>query len=422
MKSGVAIAFALMLSVVFPGVAPADQMSDLQLKIEALEQTTQALKEELKALKENQKTQAEDVQKIKEAPSAREAVTDALSEGVTLGGHFKFFLADYTDGERNDVDQHNNLSAGINDLYLYFGKTLTDWLSFDVAPKIEVLASATPALGADIDRSSSASVDIDLDEAYFTVRTPYPYDVEFKVGAIYPFFSEEYAARTWWHEQYHGNNGLLTLQDWRSTGIEVYRNFDFENFSLPAYFYYLNGENRSRSDDSRFTDNNGYQNLLLHLAPEAYLWGGKFRLLGSVGWGRWDDDGDNDSWQYAIGADATYKNVNLSGEYLARLRQDWPLADGTTGDGDDEGWYLRLMYTFNPTWRVLAKYSDVDLFYPSEDNMLTDNYKTLSLALNFWITQGSTIIPQVEYVDADRSDGSEKLKYLRYTLGWRTTF
>jgi len=67
-----------------------------------------------------------------------------------------------------------------------------------------------------------------------TLRLPWQFEV--KAGAIYPLFSEEYGTKSWWHEQYHGNNGLMQLESWRSTGIEIYRNFDFENFSLPVLF------------------------------------------------------------------------------------------------------------------------------------------------------------------------------------------
>ncbi len=425
MRLGAALACACALCLFTAGTVPAqsNEMSELKKKIEALEQTTQELKEQLQNLEEEQTDQADDVEEIKDKPSAREVVREALAKDFSIGAHFKLFLADYTDGERNDVDQNNNLAAGINSLWLYFNKGLNDWLSFTAAPRIDVLASATPALGADIDRSSDASVDLELDEAYFTLRAPYPYDVEAKVGAFYPYFSSEYASKTWWHEQYHANNALVSLQDWQTTGIEIYKNFDFEMLSLPVYFYpYLNGEERSRGNDSRFTDNNGDKHILLHVAPEKYLFGGRVKLLGSLGWGKWDEDGDEDSWQYALGAEVNYKSMNLSGEYLARLREGWELADGSTGDADDEGWYVRFLYTFNEQWRALVKYSDVDLFFPAPDEMLEDNYKTLSLAVNYWLTNASTIIPQVEYVDAERSDGSESMEYLRWTLGWRTTF
>ena len=95
---------------------------------------------------------------------------------------------------------------------------------------------------------------------------------------MYPMFSEEYATKTWWHEQYHGNQALVNLEAWRSAGIEVYRNFDFEDFSLPVYFYpWLNGEDTNNTWPSptpyKYTDNNSYKNLLLHVAPNSLRMG-----------------------------------------------------------------------------------------------------------------------------------------------------
>jgi hypothetical protein len=425
MKSSIIFITACAFLLLNAGPAMPGEPSDLKEKIESLQQTIDQLKIRVQEMEEKQESQAEQIEKVSELSESVESleglpsrVFDKLEREVKIGGHLKFFVLDRTDGERNDRDQNNNLSAGINDLYFYVSKALTDWLSLDVVPKISVLASATPGLGSDISRSTSSSVDIDLDEAYMSGRLPYPYDVEFKVGAFYPFFSEEYARQTWWHEQYHGNKGLLPLQSWRASGLEIYRNFDFELFSLPVYLYpYLNGDD----EESRYVDNNGTKNVLLHVAPEYYGFGSRVRLLGSVGWGKWDDDDDNDAFQYAVGADFKREGLSLSGEYLSRQRESVPLLDGGTADADNEGYYLRAMYTFNPKWRALLKWSDVDLAFPST-TMLTDEYKTLSFAVNYWITPESTIIPQIEYVDAERSDGSEMLEYIRYTLGWRTTF
>jgi hypothetical protein len=408
------------------GPSSADEITDLKSQVEKLMQRIEELekkqKEQEQQVKEVPKI-SKSVEKLKKEPSAMQVVEEALSKKIGMGAHFKFFLADKSDGERNGRDQDNSLAAGINDAYFYFRKSISDWLAIDLAPQVQVSAAATPRIGGDITRSSSASVDIDLDEAYMTVRTPYPYNVELKAGAIYPMWSEEYATKTWWHEQYHGNNGLLDIQHWQSTGLEIYRNFDFENFSLPVYFYpYLNGEDRTRDSTSRFTDNNDFKNMLLHVAPEFFAYGARFKLMGSVGWGRWDNDGDNDSFQYAAGLDFKLGSINLSGEYLRRERDSVSLIGGGTKDAEDEGYYLRFLYTFNPKWRALVKYSDVDLFVPGSDTILTDNYKTISFAINYWIATGSTIIPQVEYVDGDRSGSKEELNYWRYTLGWRTTF
>ena len=221
-------AFALItfcaFSLLTAGSQSSDELSDLKTQVEKLMQR-------IEELEKKQKEQAEQVKKVpqiagsveelKKAPSASQVVEKALGKGMKLGGHFKFFLADQSTGESNGVDQHNSLSAGVNDLYLYFKKSITDWLAIDVAPRIYAVASATPSLGGDITRSSTSSVQIDLDEAYLTIRTPQLYNLEFKAGAFYPMFSEEYATKTWWHEQYHGNQALPQLESWRSTGIET---------------------------------------------------------------------------------------------------------------------------------------------------------------------------------------------------------
>jgi hypothetical protein len=359
------------------GFSGADEISDLKSQVEKLMQRIEELEKKQKAQEEQTKKVpeiAKSVEQIKKQPPAAQVVEEALASKINMGAHLKFFLADRSQGEVDDQDQNNSLAAGISDSWLYFRKSITDWLSVDVAPVIQVVSSATPRLGGDITRSKSASVDIDLDEAYMTVRTPYPYNVEFKAGAIYPMFSEEYATKTWWHEQYNGNNGLLDLEHWQSTGLEIYRNFDFENFSLPVYFYpYINGEDRTRDATSRYTDNNDFKNMLLHLAPEFYAYGARFKLLGSVGWGRWDDNGNNNSFQYAAGLNVKRGSIELSGEYLRRERENVTLLGGGTKDAADDGFYVRALYTFNPKWRALLKYSDVDLFVPGVDDILSDN-------------------------------------------------
>lgn len=413
--------FALLL--IGAVVASADELSDLksqigelEKKIEDLEKKQQEQDKQMERVSEIE----ESVEEIQDQPSTRKVVSDAIGKLPTIGGHFKFYLADQSNGEVNGEDQHNSFGFGVSNLWLYINKTLTDWLHLTVAPEIVVLAEATPRLGSDITRSTSADVDIDLDEAFLTVRLPKRF--ELKAGAFYPLYSEEYATKSWWHEQYNQNNGLVTLQAMQSTGIELYRNFDFANFSLPVSFAFINGEDRGVIQDTRFTDNNSAKNGLLHLAPEFFTFGGRLRLLGSFGYGRWDDGGDNDAYQWAAGLEFTRSSFTFGGEYMLRWREALPLLGGGVEDGEDKGWYAKLKYSLSEKWRFVLKYSDVDLWSASTDRLLTDNYKSISFAAGWWITDSSTIIPQIEYVDADRSDTDITLEYFRYTLGWRTTF
>lgn len=414
MKYTVAVFCACVFMLMNTNLAVPDEISDLKKQMEVLQK-------KIEDLEKKQQDQAKSVEKIQKQPSAYEVVSEQLKKQVTVGAHLKFFLADQSWGEVNSDNQHDSFAAGIDDVWLYFSKNLSDYLQITVAPVIEVEASATPSLGSNIERSGSANVDIDIDEAYMTLRLPWQVDV--RAGAVYPLFSEEYGTKSWWHEQYHGNNGLLTLESWKSFGIEVYRNFDFESFSLPIYLYpFLNGEDRGVNWDKRYTDNNSAKNILLHTTPEFYAFGGRVRLLGSAGYGRWDDGGDNDAYQLAGGAEINYSSFSLSGEYMYRWREDLPLTGGGTEDGEDKGWYIKAKYTLNPQWRFLLKYSDVELWATGTNQLLTDHYQTWSGAIDYWITESSTIIPQIEYVDADQQGSTETLDYWRYTLGWRTTF
>lgn len=415
MRNIVAVLGACAFLLVSATLVFSDELSDLKQQVEALQK-------KIEEMEKKQEKQAKAVEKIEKQPSAYQVVSDQLQNQVTVGGHLKFFLADQSRGEVNNDSQHNSFAAGVDNVWLYFSKNLTDWLQITVAPEVDVEAAATPSLGSQISRSGSAGVDIDLDEAYVTARLPW-WQLEMRAGAIYPLFSEEYATKAWWHEQYHANNGLVTLEAWQSTGIELYKNFDFDAFSLPIYVYpFLNGESRGVIQDSRFTDNNSAKSVLVHTTPEFFAFGSRIRLLGSAGYGRWDDGGDNDSYQFAGGADITWRSFNLSGEYLYRFREDLPLIGGGTEDGEDRGWYIKAKYNLSPEWRFLLKYSDVELWAPGTDQLLTDHYQTVSAAINYWITGNSTIIPQIEYVDASQDGSGETLEYWRYTLGWRTTF
>ena len=425
MKYTVVLTFVCALLIFSTGIARSQDVADLKNQLEQLQKKIEALEKKQEEQAKEAETVSESVEEIKQQPSAYEVVSEALGKQTVVGGHFKFFLADQSRGDvttstLDDDSQHNSFGAGISDVWLFFDKQLNDWLQITVAPQLRVDAEATPVLGSDITRSGSADVDVDIDWAYLTVRLPW--ETELKAGAIYPYFSEEYASRIWWDEQYNANNGLITLESWKSTGVELYRNFDFENFSLPVSVYYLNGEDRGINQDKRYTDNNSAKSGLLHVAPEFFAYGSRIKLFGSFGYGRWDNDGDNDSIQWAGGGDWTYRGFSLRGEYMYRWREDLPLTGGGTENGEDKGWYLRGMYTFNPQWRVLLKYSDVDLWATEEDDLATDNYKVISGVLNYFLTESSILMLEASYTDADQDDGPDELKYWRYTLGWRTTF
>jgi len=402
----------------------ADEVSDLKAKIEALETAVNSLKSQLGNLEAKQNVQTDNVKKIsgleESIQKLKESQVGTLGEGLTIGGHLKFALYDRTQGKHNGTDQHTNGSAGFigpdSPLYLMVGKELSDVLRLDVRTMYEVAARATPSLGSDISRTTSTTIATTVDTAYMTALLPQGY--ELKVGQMRVMFSEDYAKETWWHELYNLNKGTCTIQSWHDFGAELYKNIDFDKWSLPVYFYLLNGSS---------VDNNENKTVLLHIAPEFFQT--KLRLLGSFGYGKWDDKGKEDMLRTAYGFDWNYQKFNLRGEYIYSLYKDKqvPLTALTpTADGKNEGYWVKAIYTFNPKWKAVVEQSYVDLYKAGlttgQKSMISDEYSSTSLALDYSVTPSSTIITQYENVNAHRSDDSDKLDYGRITMGWRTTF
>lgn len=401
-----------------------EQIKVLQETINAQQKTIDALNTKIQGVEQKQEAQAKEIKKVPELAKKVGELKETtklpgLLEGISIGGHVKLYMFDRTQGERNDVHQHTNLSSGVGShaFILYVTKQLTDWLKVDTETDFGISAGATPAIGSNITRATTGSTSFSLNTVAMTANLPQ--DAELKVGVFWAMFSEEYTKQTWWHEVYHQNKGLTELQSWHDSGIELYKNFDFDKWSLPVYFSLLNG-----NPTSRYVENNDDKTVLLHIAPELFQT--KLRLLGTIGGGKWDD-GDNGKALYAVsGFDWKYQKFNLTSEYIYKKYRTVPLAIGgankANADGKNEGYYIRAMYTFNPKWRALLKYSHAELYKTGIPTMRSDNYDTTSLALNYFITPNSTIIGQYMFIDGARSDESERIEANRFTLGWRTTF
>lgn len=404
----------------------ADEMRELKDQVNALQSTIETLKTKIEKLEQKQALQAEEVAKIpkitKLAKTVEELKTNAakglFGEGARLGGHFKLYLFDQTKGERNTNKQHNNSSAGISSAFIYIDKDLSDTTSISIQPNIDVTASATPSLGSNITRDTSSSTSTNLHQAF--IKTALPRGIELKAGLFLPLFSEEYGTEVWWDEQYHQNKGLVDLESLSGTGVEFYKNFDLKRFSLPIWFYLLNGNENytSSTDNGKMVDNNKGKSVLIHIAPQI----SNLKFMGSLGRGKWDNSNNSDAWCYATGFEWIYKKFTLRSEYLFRKYEDKSLTLGGLTDTEKKGYYLKGLYRFNPKWRGLINYSEVSLPYTGGSSLLKDKYKATTLGLNYFITDSSIIMGELSFVDGRRSDASEKLRYYRSTIGWCTTF
>jgi len=398
------------------GFIYADELSDLKEQVRVLQETTSALSAKIQALESKQSSVTQEIEKVPELEKTIEKLKEspaALLQGVNVGGHIKATILDRTQGERNGDSRHTNLSGGINTIYLFLSKEIEDWLKLDVELEYDVSASATPALGSNLTRATSATQAVEIYQAYATA--PLKGGYELKVGAFKPLFSEDYARDIWWEELIHQNKGLCYLQSYYDYGVELYKNFDFDKFSLPTYLEVGNGSNR-------FTDTNDSKTVLLHIAPEFFQT--KLRFPMSISYGKWDDGDNSELLRAALGYDLTYDKWNFAGEYLYSNYGAVSLgANKGYADGKREGYYLKAAYRFNPKWRALVKYAHSELYKTGLLNtMRSDNYDDTILGLNYFLSDGITLIGEYSHGEAVTSDGSDKLNYNRGTIGARATF
>ncbi len=407
------------------GAVWADDISDLKEQVKALQETIdnqqktiQELNSKVQAVETKQQAQASEIKKVPElaqkVSDLKESSVGQLAEGLSVGGHVKLYMFGRTQGKRNGVVQHTNLSSGVGThaFVLYISKELSDVLRLDTATDFGVSASATPAIGSDLTRATTGTVSTTLRK--ITMEMALPQGYQFKAGILNAMFVEEFAKETFWDEQYNMNAGLCTLEAWHDSGVELYKNFDFDKYSLPVYLELLNG------GSSQYVDNNDSKMALIHIAPEFFQT--KLRLLSSLAYGK-HGDGDNGKALFTSnGLEWKYQKTSLSGEYIYKKYNHVNTLGNANADGKREGYYLKAMYRFNPTWRALAKYSHAEVYNADLTGMRSDNYDTTALAINYFVTPSSDIITEYQHIEGKRSDGSDTIVADRLTMGWRTTF
>lgn len=356
----------------------------------------------------------------------------AQDEIVTVGGDLKFYLYDQSRGDylymAQDADTmeeyvvqgngHNNMSAGLSALYLYLSKDITDTLSVNVDPEIRVSAGATPRLGGGITRVTEEEIHIEFLRANLTWILPN--DFQLKAGYLKPLFTWDYGYELFWHEEIHASYVTANswLSSWHDSGIELYKTFEPQGFSLPAYLYLLNGP------DGGLVDNNNGRSALIHVAPE--LMQGMVKLLGSYGFGKWDDAGKHDMQRYAFGININVGDLMLRSEYMGGKWEDkFLVKEKMLRDVSPSGYYVKALYQVIPDLKVLANYShlahDFSGFFFTASGV-GEVYDTYTLGLDYELADGITAILQYNMVDAGRDDGTAALDYNRLTLGIRATF
>lgn len=347
-------------------------------------------------------------------------LTISLNGETTVGGHIRMTLLDMASGEStiNDTVYSDNSSSGMafTELILYFSHDLSDYVSIDVQPSWSASTSASPSFGKKIGEQLKSGRDVTEGfhgwvKAVITAALPNGYEVS--AGIVKPRFTWDYGAELFWEENISGskwscNGNLGTMHD---TGFEIYKAFEFDNFSLPTYLYLLNG-------GSEFGDNNKNIMVMLHAEPEF----GALKFLGSVASGKYDDDDELSVFRYAAGVAFTAGAFNIRSEVAGSTWEDKnTLADGSLEDDKPFGYYVYANYALKSWAKVQLRYDFADN-NGSDSEVGEETYTSIKPGLQLLIADGATILINYDIANRIRERDGTKLEYGRLIVGMRITF
>jgi hypothetical protein len=339
-----------------------------------------------------------------------------------LGGHVKMVLYDDVFGQRtgtavpNPVPEHHEYTGFIlREMILYVSSELNDRVSVDLQPVFEASSGATPKFGKDIGAQKTAASAINPEFGGWVkaiVKMALPRGYEVSAGIVKPRFTWDYGAELFWEDAINGNKftANTSLGAMHDAGIEVYKNFEVGNYSIPTYAYALNG-------GYEFSDNNRGVGGMIHVEPEF----GPVRFLGSFYTGRYDVAYSKTATRWAAGFATEWRNLAFRTEYAGGLWEDYPQSKDIIIDRKPKGFYANASYRFVPWARATLDYSVADQNW-STGSAVGEKFITLTPSLQVYASESAIIIVQYDIADWSRLSGSEKLEFNRATLGMRVTF
>ncbi len=385
---------------------------------------------------------------VKTAPAAAtpevKASSNSGNSGGTVGGNFKFYLYDKSEGVSSGAAASERALSGMTSFYLFINKELSENVSLEIDPEISVSGGATPKLGTAFPNpSTSPTLSLGLLKAQITVKLPEA--VELTAGSLRTLFTEDYGNMLWYEDEFFGNYAVCggyygTLDD---TGLEFYKNFELGPVSLPSYLYILGG------GMNMLVSNTNSRGVLAHITPEI----GPFKFMGSY-FTTMDATGNNPIYRYSAGVAFNYDQFTFRTEYMGgiwsnvKMYANTDINDATqvTRNLTPHSYYLKAGYKILPWVRFLMVYAHYDQDFSSlpksaavigggataaanKQSFAYETYTEISPILNFYVTPDSIIYLQVINVEnssisllPSSAYSTAELNYNRLVLGWRTTF
>jgi hypothetical protein len=356
----------------------------------------------------------------------------AAAGETRVGATVKLLLIDAAAGIRS-IGPVNNRRDFYDTMYLGFSCSdvifdiyheISDQIAVRLRPEIYAFAGATPRVGANIGSRLTVNPSPSLNgwggpfmEAY--VKAMLPYELEVSAGYLKPRFTYEYGAEAYWGEEFHESRfaSSATLGAMYDTGIRLLRTFEVAGVSLPVYAYILNGVGTNV-----YADNNRIPAYMVHIEPEYQ----GVKLLGSYYYNRYD--GTNEQVRFAGGAEYTWQDLTLRGEFAA-IKQGNLLAAGPgRKDALAQGWYVKAQYRFNDWLGFLLHVTEADSTNVNSIGNFAaatgpgEIYRTFVPCVQFHLMPQSVIYVQYDITDGRLKDDSDITRYNALTVGWKTVF
>ncbi len=345
---------------------------------------------------------------------------------TTVGGHVRLKLYDNPTGWSSwgapfnlttSTKSEDYMGMGFTGAYIYLSQDITDNFSIELVPIISASTGATPKFHSTIGAHATAApaVSLGIDKAVIKYRAPFDIDVTF--GVMKPVFTMDYGHDMFWEEEYNGGKFICNpkLGSMHDTGIEIYKNFEIEEVSLPVYLYLLNGDDNSFK---YYNDSNNQPQGLIHIEPG---WG-PFKLSASFTAGRRDAKELLGMHKWSLGFLVNWMGLHVRSEFA---KGKWEKSISNSRDALTEGYYIMASYKPLEWLRVFFHHDSVlhnfnGFFFTAPG--AGERYITNTAGISIFITESSILQFQVDVADWRRRDDSAILIFTRPTLGTRITF
>jgi hypothetical protein len=358
------------------------------------------------------------------------STTSLLYSQTVVGGHVKMILSDYKSGESDGEKSSESAGMALREFDIYISQEITDKISVETATEFSVNTSATPGFGKPL--KGEKNMPDDVTDSFsgwreFKVKINLPKGYELSTGILHPEWSWEYGGEKFWEEEINGSKFGLhhDISAVHEAGFEIYKSFELENMSLPAYLWITNGH-------SEANDNNNAFDIGLKLQPEL----GAFKFEGGIWTGKWDDAAKKSHLRWIAGVDYTAGNFNLRSEIGGAKISESVAIEDTSGvvvrydDSKPFGYIVKGFYHVKPWWKVMLAYD-----YVKNDNsggLGEETYTTITPGLIFDFSPSAHLIVQGTIADWKRTREpallssaaarENTLKFNRIVVGWRITF